>query len=188
MVGVSLTNKTKKATRSSYCLSKRNAIIKTLLSVEKNGDLPHGALIKVSRQYKTDRNLVGKIWRQHKNGEEIKDQRYRSRQTELKETISSVQSAITKIDQQKRSTLSALSNELEKKGVKISKSHLHNIVKKGHIKCVVNHVKPKLNMKQKIQRLNYCIDHINLETHTFHSPHNVIHIDEKFYLQLTKRK
>ena len=121
MVGVCLTKRTKKATRSSYCLSTRNAIIKTLLSVEKNGDLPHGALIKVSRQYKTDRNLVGKIWRQHKNGEEIKDQRYRSRQTELKETISSVQSVITKIDQQKRSTLSALSNELEKKGVKISK-------------------------------------------------------------------
>ena len=75
MVGVTIVNNPKKVTRNSYGLEKRNAIIKTLLSVEKNGDLPHGALIKVSSQYKTDRNLVGKIWRQHKNGEEIKDQR-----------------------------------------------------------------------------------------------------------------
>ena len=154
---------------------------KNSINCGKNGDLPHGSLLKVSRQYKTDRNLVGKILRQHKNGEEIKDQMYRSLQTELKETISSVKSVITKIDQQKRLTLSALSNDLEKKGVKISKPHLHNIVKKGHIKCVVNHVKPTLNKKQKQIRLSYFIEHINLETHTFHSPHNVIHIDEKFF-------
>lgn len=106
----------------------------------KNIELPRGDLSNSSREYTTDLNLVGNIWRQNKCGQYIKDKRYLSQHPELKETISSVKQLINTIDQQKILTLSDFSNELEMKGLKIIKSHLHNIFKKVHIMCVVNHL------------------------------------------------
>ena len=63
------------------------------------------------------------------------------------------------------------------------------MVKDGHIKCVYNHLKPVLTPKQRRDRINFAINHINTLTCSFHSINNVIHIDEKwFYISRVKQK
>ncbi len=78
MVGVQPVNKIKPISRRSFGLDTRNAIIQTLLSLQINGELPHGSISKVSRQFDTDSNTVSTIFNNHKWGKNIKDKRYLS--------------------------------------------------------------------------------------------------------------
>ena len=84
----------------------------------------------------------------------------------------------------KRGTIRSLAQNLQ-----IGNTTIHRALRKGLIKKVITHVKTSLNTKQKIERLDFCIRHINLPCFQFVSFNNTIHIDEKwFYIQKNKPK
>ena len=84
----------------------------------------------------------------------------------------------------KRGTILSLEQNLQ-----IGNTTTYRELRKGLIKKVITHVKPSLNPKQKIERLDFCIKHIELPCFQFFSFNNTIHIDEKrFQIQKTNQK
>ena len=71
----------------------------------------------------------------------------------------------------------------------IPRSTAHYAVSKGYIKCINNKVNPYLNTKQMINRVKFCISHLDLPNQMLIPFNNLIHIDKKwFYMNQISRK
>ena len=81
--------------------------------------------------------------------------------------------AMKNIPRSKRQNLRSLA-----KAIKIPKSTLHDLIKKGYIKQHSSTVKPMLTQQHKIDRVNFVLEHIQ-QDNAFDPMFNTCHLDEK---------
>ena len=166
--------------RSNVKIDERNIALGQLLSkTDDQLNLPYGDLGEVEKLNGINRNTISTIWNRHKNGEQIGNRRSKGGKRKGDKTKNILNKKLTKIDISKRGNIRSLSNQLD-----ISVGTIHHDIKEGLIKKVVSHVKPLLNDKQKNERVEFFINHINLPCLKFACLKHTIHIDEKwFYLK-----
>ena len=93
-----------------------------------------------------------------------------------KQIIKKVNRDLPKITHEKRTTIRSLSQHLG-----VSRGTTFNLIKQGVIKKKTSHLKPALTDKQKKERLNFCLQQIDLPNQCFSCFNNLIHIDEKWF-------
>ena len=171
--------------RSNVAIDKRQVALGHLLSkANSNNHLPYGAYAEVVAKTGVHRNTLSTIWKRHCNGEDICNRRGHGGSKKGDKTKEIISNKLTQIDVHKRGTIRSLEQNLQ-----IGNTTTYRALRKGLIKKVITHVKPSLNPKQKIERLDFCIKHIDLPCFQFVSFNNTIHIDEKwFYIQKTNQK
>ena len=120
----------------------------------------------------------------HISGDTIGNKRGRSGRAKSIKLRKRIEDELPTINIEKRNAIRSLAYQLN-----IPRSTAHYSVSKGYIKCINNKVKPCLNTKQKINRVKFCISHLDLPNQMFIPFNNLIHIDEKwFYMNQISRK
>ena len=148
------------------------------------GDLPRGTISIVSKTFKVHRATLKTIWGRHISGDTIGNKRSLSGRAKSIKLMKKIEDELPTINIEKRSSIISLAYQLN-----IPRITEHYAVSKGYIKCINNKVKPCLNTKQKINRVKFCISHLDLPNQMFIPFNNLIHIDEKwFYMNQISRK
>ena len=149
--------------RSNVSIDKRQVALGHLLSkANRNNHLHYGAFEEVVAKTGVHRNTLRTIWTRHCNGEDICNRRGQGGSKKGDKTKEIISNKLTKIDVHKRGTISSLAQNLQ-----IGNKTTYRALRKGLIKKVITHVKPSLNTKQKIERLDFCIKHIDLPCFQF---------------------
>ena len=164
--------------RSNVSIDKRQVALGHLFSkANSNNDLSYGSFSEVVAKTGVHRNTLRTIWTRHCNGEDICNRRGHGGSKKGDKTKEIISNKLTQIDVHKRGTIRSLAQNLQ-----IGNTTIHRALRKGLIKKVITHVKPSLNTKQKIERLDFCIRHINLPCFKFVSFNQTIHIDENGFI------
>ena len=169
-------NQDKTDKRVNFSIDQRMVVLSTLISLVQNGHLPRGSITSVARQYKCHRHTIKTIWTRYLKGVDIGNRRSESTKVVKQRMIKKINRDLPKITHEKRTTIRSLSQQLG-----VSRGTTFNLIKQGMIKKKTIHLKPALTDKQKKERLNFCLQQIDLPNQCFSSFHNLIHIDEKWF-------
>ena len=168
--------------RVNFSIDQWREVLSTLISLVQNGHLPRGSITSVARQYKCHRHTIKTIWTRYLKGVDIGNRRSESTKVVKKRMIKKINRDLPKITHEKRTTIRSLSQQLG-----VSRGTTFNLIKQGVIKKKTSHLKPALTDKQKKERLNFCLQQIDLPNQCFSSFHNLIHIDEKWFFMKKER-
>ncbi|XP_021732156.1 uncharacterized protein LOC110698960 [Chenopodium quinoa] len=162
-----------------------------MLLVLRNGKLPRGHLTHLARQFCVHKSTITRVFqdiKQQLEGGNVIDVRNKKIGKCGPKSREYTAEFLQPVPLHLRTTERGYAGAL-----KISKSTLHELKKKGVLRTHTSTNKPRLTSNHKIARLTWVLSHIQPATHTspptFHAMNHVIHIDEKwFYLNPDTRR
>ena len=165
--------------------SNRKALVVTLQSTLKDGRFPHGTLTKVGKQFGVHRSTVKKIWQEKshlaRDALSIEAEWFSSRSNRGVKKIlfrdDAFVETVQKIPVSQRRTIRDMAMALN-----VSVGCVHKMVHdEGILRKHNSSIKPTLTDDNKLQRLAWCLDHIDPNTNLYDDMLDVIHLDEKWF-------
>ncbi|XP_042035364.1 uncharacterized protein LOC121781707 [Salvia splendens] len=161
----------------------KNLIAQSMLQGSRLGKIPYGGFVKTAKDFGVSRKTVHRIWaeasKQIQRGEpvSIKD---RVKGFKRNDSIKLDQNRVRSLSVLERSTIRKMAFKLD-----LSKSTVGRMVKCGALRPHTNAVKPVLTAVNKVSRMKWALTHVQHVVNNgmlkYHSMHNVVHIDEKWF-------
>ena len=155
--------------------------------------LARGAIQKAAEKFHVGRHVVSNIWKLRKHiiieeAESLLGVFGNKKNLCGKKPRTIDPDRVKAIEQEKRETVRSLGHQLG-----VAKSTVQDHLKNGWLQSFTNTVKPVLTETHKLDRMEYCIDQleVNAETNTakFNEDYATIHVDEKwFFLRKIRRR
>ncbi|XP_074293170.1 uncharacterized protein LOC141620117 [Silene latifolia] len=161
----------------------RGRISDLLLEKTIDGKVKHGAMAEIAAQFGVCSKTITKIWNKVKvqhvsSRESMSTKRLKGRKMPKRKEFDT--SKLESLELAKRTTQYEVS-----KGMGVSQSTVCRWVKADLLDSHTNATKPLLTDKNKLERLIYCLSHLQYDKNTkrfiFKDQSNVIHIDEKWF-------
>lgn len=165
--------------------AKRFAIFCDLKAGWNGTKLKHGIKTIIAKRYKVSRWTVDDLWQRGMSGSEPEEvwnnlkSKKKGRVGRKKLDMEKVISVLRELPIRKRRTYRHACKEIG-----CSYNALWNAVRRGDIIRRCSGLRPTLTNKNKKERLEFCFRFMDPDTKKFHSIHDRIHVDEKwFYLK-----
>lgn len=163
--------------------NQRRDCIRLLLHKAEGSKIPRGTQVELAQQYGVSRWTIGRIWKAVQkhltHNQALKPSKdYKGKVG--RKVMQIPDQAIMDLPLRKRCNIRSMACALN-----ISKSSVHRLVKWGKVRRHSSTLKPALTVKNKIQRLRFCLQQLDpLTVNTqpaFKDMFNVIHVDEKWF-------
>ncbi|XP_042059698.1 uncharacterized protein LOC121804255 [Salvia splendens] len=164
----------------------KNLIAQSLLQSSHLGKVPYGGFVKATKEFGVSRKTVHRIWAetriQIQSGVlvSIKD---RVKGFKRKDEIQLDENRVRALSFFERSTIRKMVVKLD-----LSKSTVCRMVKANHLRLHTNVVKPLLTASNKLTIMKWGLTHVLPVVHNgmvkYHTMHNVVHIDEKWFFMI----
>ncbi|XP_042047354.1 uncharacterized protein LOC121793381 [Salvia splendens] len=161
----------------------KNLIARSLLQASLLDKIPYGGFVKTTNDFGVSRKIVHRIWaeanKQIQSGElvSIKD---RVKGFKRNDEIKLDQIRVRALSVLERSTIRKMAFKLD-----LSKSTVGRMVKCRLLRPHTNAVKPLLTAANKVSRMKWALTHVQPVVNNgmlkYHTMHNVVHIDEKWF-------
>ncbi|XP_042051289.1 uncharacterized protein LOC121796523 [Salvia splendens] len=161
----------------------KNLIAQRLLQLSHEGKVAYGGFVKTAKAFGVSRKTVHRIWAEASNqiqlGVPVSIQD-RVRGYKRSDRVQIDSNRVRALSFLERSTIRKLAFKLE-----LSKSAVGRKVKAGELRPHTNAVKPLLTAANKLARMKWGLIHVQPLVHNgmlkYHTMHNVVHIDEKWF-------
>lgn len=162
----------------------KNLIAQSLLVQSSHlGNVPYGAFQKAAKEFGVTRKTVYTIWseakKQIQSGVPV-NIRGRVKGFKHRDEIQLDSNKVRSLSILERGTIRKMAVKLE-----LSKSTVGRMVKDGRLRPHTNTVKPVLTAANKLARMKWSLTHVQPEVFNgmlkYHTMHNVVHIDEKWF-------
>ncbi|XP_042006025.1 uncharacterized protein LOC121754786 [Salvia splendens] len=166
----------------------KNLIAQFLLQRSKAGVLPRGSFTEAAKRFGIHKRTSLRIWKVSKQqmdrGEPV-IMRSRASGYQHKDKLMLDEEKFRNLSMLERSTIRKVASKME-----VSKSTIGRFIKSRQLKPHTSAIKPTLTEANKLARMKWCLSHIQLTLEEgkllYHSMHNIVHIDEKwFYMTKT---
>ncbi|XP_042038441.1 uncharacterized protein LOC121784356 [Salvia splendens] len=161
----------------------KNLIAQSMLQVSHLGKIPYGGFVKTAKDFGVSRKTVHRIWAEA--SKQIQSRVHVSKKDRVKgfkrnDEIQLDQNRVRALSVLERSTIRKMAVKLD-----LSKSTVGRMVKCGILRPHTNAVKPLLTASNKLARMKWGLTHVQPVVHNgmlkYHTMHNVVHIDEKWF-------
>ncbi|XP_042056497.1 uncharacterized protein LOC121801104 [Salvia splendens] len=161
----------------------KNLIAQRLLQLSYEGKVAYGGFVKTAKDFGVSTKTVHRIWAETSHqiqlGVPVSIQD-RVKGFKRKDRIQLDSNRVRALSFLERSTIRKLAAKLE-----LSKSAVGRKVKAGELRPHTNAVKPQLTAANKLARMKWGLIHVQPQVHNgmlkYHTMHNVVHIDEKWF-------
>ncbi|XP_042003691.1 uncharacterized protein LOC121752640 [Salvia splendens] len=161
----------------------KNLIAQRLLQLSHEGKVAYGGFVKTAKAFGVSRKTVHRIWAEASNqiqlGVPVSIQD-RVRGYKRSDRVQIDSNRVRALSFLETSTIRKLAFKLE-----LSKSAVGRKVKAGELRPRTNAVKPLLTAANKLARMKWGLIHVQPLVHNgmlkYHTMHNVVHIDEKWF-------
>ncbi|XP_042051355.1 uncharacterized protein LOC121796606 [Salvia splendens] len=166
----------------------KNLIAQFLLQRSKAGVLPRGSFTEAAKRFNIHKRTALRIWQISKQqidrGEPVMMQG-KATGYQHKDKLMQDEEKFRNLSMLERSTIRKVASKME-----VSKTTIGRFIKSNQLKPHTSVVKPILTESNKIARMKWCLAHIQPTLADgkllYHSMHNIVHIDEKwFYMTKT---
>ncbi|XP_042003721.1 uncharacterized protein LOC121752680 [Salvia splendens] len=166
----------------------KNLLAQSLLQSSQAGEVPYGAIQKAATEFGVCRKTTQRLWAEAKlqiqSGVPV-NIRGRVKGYEHKDKFQLDAGKVRDLSVLERSNIRKLASKLD-----VSKSTIGRFVKEHHLRPHTNAIKPLLTASNKVARMRWGLSHIQPlivnGMQKYHTMHNVVHIDEKwFYMTKT---
>ncbi|XP_051145930.1 uncharacterized protein LOC127261677 [Andrographis paniculata] len=169
--------------KQNLAVNDLNNIAQFLLQGSTNGKSVHGKITEAILKYSVSRQVIHRIWKraheQIQSGQPISLKNKKSDLPRVKRKEFD-KTALQSIAVHKRDTYTNIAKEMN-----VSKSIVGNRVKSGLIRPHTNAIKPSLNEKNKIERLKFSLNSLQIDSASkvikFQSMSQVVHVDKKWF-------
>ncbi|XP_042032989.1 uncharacterized protein LOC121779679 [Salvia splendens] len=166
----------------------KNLIAQFLLQRSSAGVLPRGSCAEAANKFNIHKRTAERIWhiskQQMDRGEPVMMQG-KVKGYQHKDKLMLDEDKFRNLSMLERSTIRKVASKME-----VSKTTIGRFLKRNQLKPHTSAIKPTLTETNKIARIKWCLSHIQPTLAEgkllYHSMHNIVHIDEKwFYMTKT---
>ncbi|XP_042067311.1 uncharacterized protein LOC121810616 [Salvia splendens] len=161
----------------------KNLIAQFLLQRSKAGVLPRGSFTEAAKRFGIHKRTTLRIWKvskQQMDRWEPVIMRSRASGYQHKDKLMLYEEKFRNLSMLERSTIRKVASKME-----VSKSTIGRFIKSRQLKPHTSAIKPTMSEANKLARMKWCLSHIQptLEEGKllYHSMHNIVHIDEKWF-------
>jgi hypothetical protein len=164
--------------------SNRKSIVLSIASLSKDGVVPRGVFGSVAKNFEVHRTTVKRLWDQYSdvagNALNIPAKKFSRRGNRgcprVYEATEEFLECVKALPISQRRTLRDLGSSFN-----IGKSTISKLVHDGALRKHSSAIKPMLTEENKLQRIEWCVDHIDQHTGRYSEMLDVIHVDEKWF-------